>query len=144
MGWAYWPYDRITSVTGRLPVRRFPPSAASEAIVTIVAADSANARAELNADYTPQFIRVARVVRDRIADGTYPRFSPVPSSRALAAELHVSPEVVLHALAILVRAGYLRHIESKPHQVIWDGNGQGAAAAEGPYLAGGGLALSAS
>jgi DNA-binding transcriptional regulator YhcF (GntR family) len=111
--------------------------------VTIVAADSANARAELDADYTPQFIRVARIVRDRIADGTYPRFSLVPGSRALAAELHVSPEVVLHALAILVRAGYLRHIESKPHQVIWHGSDRGAAAAEAARL-GGGLTLSAS
>lgn len=112
--------------------------------MTIVAADSANARAELDADYTPQFIRVARVVRDRIADGMYPRFSLVPGSRALAAELHVSPEVVLHALATLVRAGYLRHIESKPHQVIWDGNDQGAAASEAPCLADGGLTLAAS
>ena len=112
--------------------------------MTILAADSANARAELDADYTPQFIRVARVVRDRITDGTYPRFSLVPGSRALAAELHVSPEVVLHALAILVRAGYLRHIESKPHQVIWDGYAQVAAAAEAPYLADGGLTLAAS
>ena len=112
--------------------------------MTIVAADSANARAELDADYTPQFIRVARVMRDRIADGTYPRLSLVPGSRALAAELRVSPEVVLHGLTILVRAGYLRHIESKPHQVIWDGNGQSAAEAESPHLARGGLALSAS
>ena len=88
----------------------------------IVATDGASARAELDADYTPQFIRVARVVRDRIADGTYPRLSLVPGSRALAAELHVSPKVVLHGLTILVRAGYLRHIESKPHQVIWDGD----------------------
>jgi DNA-binding transcriptional regulator YhcF (GntR family) len=87
---------------------------------------------------------VARVVRDRIADGTYPRLSLVPGSRALAAELRVSPEVVLHGLTILVRAGYLRHIESKPHQVIWDGSGQGGAGAESPHLARGGLALSAS
>jgi len=111
--------------------------------VIIVATDGASARAELDADYTPQFIRVARVVRDRIADGTYPRLSLVPGSRALAAELHVSPKVVLHGLTVLVRAGYLRHIESKPHQVIWDGDA-GAAEAEAPYLAGGGLTLSAS
>jgi DNA-binding GntR family transcriptional regulator len=112
--------------------------------VTIVAADSANARAELDADYTPQFIRVARVVRDRIADGTYPRLSLVPGSRALAAELHASPEVVLHALAILVRAGYLRHIESKPHQVIWDRGDQRAAQAATPHPADGGFIRAAS
>jgi DNA-binding transcriptional regulator YhcF (GntR family) len=112
--------------------------------VTIVTTDSANARAELAADYTPHFIRVARVVRDRIADGTYPKLSLIPSSRVLAAEHHVSPEVVLHALAILVRAGYLRHIESKPHQVIWDGRDHGTAEAEAPHPAGGGLVLAAS
>lgn len=109
----------------------------------IGATDGASARAELDADYTPQFIRVARVVRDRIADGTYPKFSLIPSSRVLAAEHHVSPEVVLHALTILVRAGYLRHIESKPHQVIWDGRDHGAAEAEASHLADGSLVLSA-
>jgi DNA-binding transcriptional regulator YhcF (GntR family) len=88
--------------------------------VTIVATDSARALTELDADYTPQFVRVARTVRDRIKDGTYPRFSLVPGSRTLAAEFKISPEVVLHGLTILVRAGYLRHFESKPHQVIWD------------------------
>jgi len=84
--------------------------------VTIVTTDSANARAELTADYTPHFIR---------------------------AEHHVSPEVVLHALTILVRAGYLRHIESKPHQVIWGGRDHGTAGAEAPHPAGG-LVLAAS
>jgi GntR family transcriptional regulator len=88
--------------------------------VTIVATDRTNARAELDADYTPQFIRVARTVRDRIEDGAYPGFSLVPGSRKLAAEFGVSQLVALHGLAILVRAGYLRHVESKPHQVIWD------------------------
>jgi DNA-binding transcriptional regulator YhcF (GntR family) len=112
--------------------------------VIIVATDGASARAELDADYTPQFIRVARVVRDRITDGTYPTLSLVPGSRALAAELDASPGVVLHGLTILVRAGYLRHIESKPHQVIWDGGDQTAAEAEAPHLAGGELTLSAS
>ena len=38
----------------------------------------------------------------------------------------------------------MRHIESKPHQVIWDGYAQVAAAAEAPYLAGDGLTLAAS
>lgn len=94
-----------------------------------VATDGASARAELDADYTPQFIRVARAVRGRITDGTYPRLSLVPGSRALAAEFSISPEVVRHGLTVLVRAGYLRHVESKPHQVIWDGGDQGAAGA---------------
>jgi DNA-binding GntR family transcriptional regulator len=92
--------------------------------VTITASDPTRARTELDADYTPQFVRVARTVRDRIKDGTYPRFSLIPGSRALARELGVSGVVVLHGLTVLVRAGYLRHYESKPHQVIWDGQDQ--------------------
>jgi hypothetical protein len=110
--------------------------------VSTVAPDVASARAELDADYTPHFIRVARAVRDRVTDGTYPRLSLVPGSRALAAEFGISPEVVRHGLTVLVRAGYLRHVESKPHQVIWDGGGQGAGAEE-PRPAGGALTRSA-
>jgi DNA-binding GntR family transcriptional regulator len=76
--------------------------------VSTEAPDVASARAELDADYTPQFIRVARSVRDRITDGTYPRLSLVPGSRALAAEFRISPEVVRHGLTVLVRAGLSR------------------------------------
>ena len=89
--------------------------------------DESTARAELDADYTPQYIQVARRVRARIKDGTYPALSCVPGSRSLATEFGVSQVVVLHGLTVLVRAGYLRHIESKPHQVIWNGSGQDAA-----------------
>lgn len=81
----------------------------------------ARARAELDADFTPQYMQVARRVRARIKDGTYPLFSCVPGSGVLAAELGVSKTVVQHGLAVLIRAGYLRHVEAKPHQVIWDG-----------------------
>ena len=84
-------------------------------------ADRANARTELEADYTPQYMQVARRVRARITDGTYPLYSCVPGSSTLAAELGVSKTVAQHGLVVLVRAGYLRHVEAKPHQVIWDG-----------------------
>jgi DNA-binding GntR family transcriptional regulator len=84
-------------------------------------ADRASARTELEADYTPRYVQVARRVRARITDGTYPLHSCVPGSGALAAEFGVSRTVALHGLAVLVRAGYLRHVEAKPHQVIWDG-----------------------
>lgn len=90
-------------------------------VMTIPATnDQARARAELDADYTPQFIEVARRVRARIKDGTYPRWSCIPGSRDLSRELGFSQVVTLHGLTVLVRAGYLRHVESKPHQVIWD------------------------
>jgi DNA-binding GntR family transcriptional regulator len=95
--------------------------------------DRASARAELDADYTPQYIQVARRVLARIEGGTYPNLSCIPGSRALAAEFGVSQVVALHGLSVLVRAEYLRHVESKPHQVIWEGQGE-AATAEGQLL----------
>jgi DNA-binding GntR family transcriptional regulator len=100
--------------------------------VTIMATDGARALTELDADYSPQFIRVARSVRDRITDGTYPKFGLVPGSRQLAAEFDVSQVVALHGLMVLVRAGYLRHVQAKPHQVIWDGTSEVATGTEEP------------
>jgi DNA-binding GntR family transcriptional regulator len=93
--------------------------------------DQENAKAELDADYTPSFIHVARSVRARIKDGTYARLTCIPGSRKLAAELGVSRVVALHGLTVLVRAGYLRHVEAKPHQVIWDGQAEARAEATG-------------
>lgn len=94
-------------------------------------ADRASARRELEADYTPRYVQVARRVRARITDGTYPLLSCVPGSSVLAAEFGVSKTVVLHGLAVLVRAGYLRHVEAKPHQVTWDGREDDAAGTAG-------------
>ena len=73
----------------------------------------------MDADYTPRYIRLARLLRGRIEDGTYPLGSLLPSATRLA-ELHtVSKSTARHALEVLVKSGHARHIESKPHQVIW-------------------------
>jgi DNA-binding GntR family transcriptional regulator len=73
----------------------------------------------MDADYTPRYIRLARLLRERIEDGTYPPGSLLPSATRLA-ELHtVSKATARHALEVLVKSGHARHIESKPHQVIW-------------------------
>jgi DNA-binding GntR family transcriptional regulator len=76
---------------------------------------------ELDTDYTPRYIRLARQLRGQIEDGTYPPGSLLPSSKRLAAAHAVSTATVLHALEMLVDSGYARHVESKPHQVIWQG-----------------------
>src|ERR1700761_5970764 len=76
---------------------------------------------DLDMDYTPRYIRLARVLRQQIEDGTYPRGSLLPSSTRLAASHAVSTATALHALEMLVSSGYARHVESKPHQVIWLG-----------------------
>lgn len=73
----------------------------------------------MDADYTPRYIRLARLLRERIEDGTYPLGSLLPSAARLA-ELHtVSKSTARHALEVLVKSEHARHIESKPHQVIW-------------------------
>jgi DNA-binding GntR family transcriptional regulator len=76
---------------------------------------------ELDTDYTPRYIRLARLLRGQIEDGTYTRGSLLPSSKRLAAAHAVSTATALHALEVLVSSGYARHVESKPHQVIWQG-----------------------
>ena len=68
---------------------------------------------------------LARLLRGRIEDGTYPPGSLLPSATRLA-ELHtVSKATARHALEVLVKSGHARHIESKPHQVIWQQAGHG-------------------
>jgi DNA-binding GntR family transcriptional regulator len=75
--------------------------------------------APTDADYTPRYIRLARLLRGRIEDGTYLPGSLLPSATRLA-ELHtVSKSTARHALEVLVKSGHARHIKSKPHQVIW-------------------------
>ena len=75
--------------------------------------------APMDADYTPRYIRLAKLLRGWIEDGTYPLGSLLPSAARLA-ELHtVSKSTARHALEVLVKSGHARHIESKPHQVIW-------------------------
>ena len=75
--------------------------------------------APMDADYTPRYIQLAKLLRGWIEDGTYPPGSLLPSATRLA-ELHtVSKATARHALEVLVKSGHARHVESKPHQVIW-------------------------
>lgn len=74
---------------------------------------------DLDADYTPRYIWLARLLRGWIEDGTYPPGSLLPSSARLAAVHSVSRETALHALEVLTKSGHAHHVESKPHQVIW-------------------------
>ena len=77
---------------------------------------------ELDTDYTPRYIRLARLLRGQIEDGTCTRGSRLPSSKSLATAHAVSKATVLHALEMLVDSGHARHVESRPHQVIWQGS----------------------
>ncbi len=88
---------------------------------------------DLDADYTPRYIWLAKLLRGWIEDGTYPPGSllpSLPSSARLAAVHSVSRATALHALEVLTKSGHARHVESKPHQVIW----QPSAAATTPAV----------
>ncbi len=74
---------------------------------------------DLDADYTPRYIRLARLLREWIEDGTYPPGSLLPSAARLAEAHTVSRATARHALGVLVKTGHARHVESNPHQVIW-------------------------
>jgi DNA-binding GntR family transcriptional regulator len=75
--------------------------------------------APMDADYTPRYILLAKLLRGWIEDGTYPPGSLLPSAARLAEVHTVSKATARHALEVLVKSGHARHIESKPHQVIW-------------------------
>jgi len=79
---------------------------------------------DLDADYTPRYISLARLLRGQIEDGTYGRGELLPSSARLAEVHQVSRATALRALEALKSTGYVRHIESMPHQVIWEHTGQ--------------------
>ena len=85
---------------------------------------------DLDADYTPRYIWLAKLLRGWIEDGTYPPGSLLPSSARLAAVHSVSRTTALHTLEVLTKSGQARQIESKPHQVIW----QPSAAATTPVV----------
>jgi DNA-binding GntR family transcriptional regulator len=55
---------------------------------------------DIDADYTPQYVQLARILRDKIESGGYKRGDPLPASE-LAREYGVSVRVAWHALAML-------------------------------------------
>ena len=63
-------------------------------------------RDDIDADYSPQYVKVARLVRDKITSGRYRHGDRVPTA-ALAREHGVSARVTLQALAMLAANGYL-------------------------------------
>ena len=97
---------------------------------------------DLDADYTPRYIWLAKLLRGWIEDGTYSPGSLLPSSARLAAVHGVSRATALHALAILIKSGHVRHVGSKP-QVIWRPGAAATAQASFPGSAGGSHSLPA-
>jgi DNA-binding GntR family transcriptional regulator len=61
---------------------------------------------EIDADYTPQYVKLARVLRDKIESGQYHRGDCLPAAE-LAREYGVSLRVTWNALAMLAANRYV-------------------------------------
>lgn len=74
---------------------------------------------DIDADYTPQYVKLARVLRDRIQFGDYQRGDDL-SAADLAHEHMVSVGVVRNALAMLAANRYVGLPGAfKSYCVIW-------------------------
>jgi DNA-binding GntR family transcriptional regulator len=60
----------------------------------------------MDADYSPQYVKLARVLRDKIKSGTLKRADSLPAS-GLATEYHVSVRVAYAALEMLEANRYV-------------------------------------
>ena len=61
---------------------------------------------DIDADYSPQYVKLARILRDKIKAGEYPHGARLPAG-VLAAEYQVSVRVAWHALEMLAANRYV-------------------------------------
>jgi DNA-binding GntR family transcriptional regulator len=77
---------------------------------------------DIDADYSPQYVKLARVLRDKIESGDYKRSDALPASD-LAHEHGVSIRVVWSALSMLAANRYVSLPgDFRSYQVIWPPN----------------------
>jgi DNA-binding GntR family transcriptional regulator len=73
---------------------------------------------DMDADYTPQYVKLARIIRGKIESGDYKHGNPIPAA-GLMSEHKVSRRVVLAALAMLAANRYVSRAPFKPYHVTW-------------------------
>lgn len=74
---------------------------------------------DIDADYSPQYVKLARVLRDKIESGEYHCGDVLPAA-ALAQEYRVSVRVTYNALAMLAVNRYVSRSEAfTPYSVLW-------------------------
>jgi DNA-binding GntR family transcriptional regulator len=74
---------------------------------------------DIDADYAPQYVKLARILRGKIESSEYKRGDALPASN-LAREHGVSIRVVWNALSMLAANRYVRLPGGfKSYQVIW-------------------------
>jgi DNA-binding GntR family transcriptional regulator len=75
---------------------------------------------DMDADYSPQYVKLARILRDKIKSGELSRLTPMPASD-LAAKFHVSTSVASAALEMLAANRFLERPGGvRSYCVIWD------------------------
>jgi hypothetical protein len=75
---------------------------------------------DIDADYSPQYVKLARIIRGKIESGDYKHGDPIPAS-SLIGEHRVSMRVAWATLAMLAANRYVaRSASFKPYQVIWE------------------------
>jgi DNA-binding GntR family transcriptional regulator len=82
---------------------------------------------DIDADYAPQYVKLARILRSKIESGQYKPGNPIPAAE-LMSEHKVSRQVAYSALAMLAANRYVaQQVPFKPYRVTWNaapGEGQ--------------------
>jgi DNA-binding FadR family transcriptional regulator len=74
---------------------------------------------DIDADYSPQYVKLARVIRAKIESSQYKHGDPVPVAE-LMSEHKVSRQVAYSALAMLAANRYVAQpVSFKPYRVTW-------------------------
>jgi DNA-binding GntR family transcriptional regulator len=77
------------------------------------------APSDMDADYSPQYVKLARILRDKIKSGDLKRPDPVPAS-GLATDYCVSARVAYAALEMLAANDYLARPQGRRYyRVTW-------------------------
>lgn len=74
----------------------------------------------------PRYLSIRKTIRDRIADGTYPAGTVIPSEHELSAEFDTTRLTVRNAIDGLVTQGLIRRVQGKGAYVSGIGQGQHA------------------
>jgi DNA-binding GntR family transcriptional regulator len=74
---------------------------------------------DIDADYSPQYVKLARILRSKIESGHYKPGDPI-SAAGLVHEHGVSKRVACAALAMLAANRYVTHAAAfRPYSVTW-------------------------
>jgi DNA-binding GntR family transcriptional regulator len=74
---------------------------------------------DIDADYSPQYVKLARILRNKIEAGHYKPGDPIPAA-GLVHEHEVSKRVAWAALAMLAANRYVAHTAAfRPYSVTW-------------------------